>query len=107
MPTTIAELMSKIPAILARQTTSVPDLLAQFTFTGREAGNWVVEVKNGAASVTQGTCPSPQVTLEADSDDCLKILSGELDALQAFLSGRIRAWGDVALMVKIVQLLRS
>jgi putative sterol carrier protein len=107
MAVSISELMSKIPGAFAKAGAAGPDAIAQFHFSGREAGDWIVEIKSGVASVTQGTHPAPQVTLSADSDVCLQMFAGELDPLQAFLQGKVQFAGDLALAMKLAQMLRG
>lgn len=107
MALTISEWMTNFPAAFSGQAASCPDVIVQFHFSGREAGDWVLEVKAGVATVVRETHVAPQVTLSADSDDCLKVFTGELDPTQAFLQGKIRFWGDVALLMRIVQMLQA
>ncbi|MEM4574458.1 MAG: SCP2 sterol-binding domain-containing protein [Candidatus Caldarchaeum sp.] len=46
-------------------------------------------------TVTEGLHPSPSATVESTHQDLLGILRGELDAVKAFFSGRIKIKGDV------------
>jgi len=72
----------------------------QFDFTGAEAGTWALTIHDGALSYQQGPAENPSATVTADSNDWLKILSGELNAMTAFTSGKLKVKGDVMLMTQ-------
>ena len=72
----------------------------QFDFTGREAGSWTASVHDGQFEYHAGAVENPSVTVSADSDDWLAILRGELNGVSAFMSGRLKAQGDLNIMMK-------
>ncbi len=72
----------------------------QFDFTGAEAGAWWLTIRDGALSYAQGQGENPNATVTADSADWLKILSGELNAMTAFTSGKLKVKGDIMLMTQ-------
>ncbi len=106
MPLTIAELMSKMPKAFIPEKAVGLDAVIQFTFTGEEAGNWYAVIKDGAVNVEQGEHSSPKMTLTADSSDYIKIFTGELDAMQAFMQGKLKLAGDLNLAMKMTSLFK-
>ena len=106
MPITISELMSRMPGALLQDKAAGVDAVIQFIFTGAEAGNWYVTIKEGKCSVAQGDAPSPKMTLTADSSDYIRIITGELDRMKAFMEGRIKLGGDLALAMKLMQMFK-
>lgn len=72
----------------------------QFNFTGREAGSWVLVVKDGTMSYRQGTADNPDATVTIDSDDWLKVLRGELNGMTAVMSGKLKIAGDMGLLMQ-------
>ncbi|MCX8201893.1 MAG: SCP2 sterol-binding domain-containing protein [Candidatus Caldarchaeum sp.] len=54
-------------------------------------------IHSTAAGLTasEGLHPNPNATIESTHQDLVSILRGELDAVKAFFSGRIRIKGDV------------
>jgi alkyl sulfatase BDS1-like metallo-beta-lactamase superfamily hydrolase len=72
----------------------------QFEFSGREPGAWVVTVANSALSYYQGATPHADARVAVDSDVWLAILRGEMTALDAVMSARLRIEGDMALMIQ-------
>jgi len=106
MPLTIADLMSKMPGAFQPEKASGLDAAIQFKFTGAEAGNWYAEIKDGKCATAQGEHPSPKMTLSADSSDYVKIFTGELDGMQAFMQGKIKLAGDLNLAMKLTQMFK-
>ncbi len=103
MPLTVADLMSKMPAAFIPEKAVGLDAVIQFNFTGAEPGEWYAEIKDGAVKVEQGVHPSPKMTLTADSADYVKLFTGELDPMQAFMQGKLKLQGDLNLAMKMNQ----
>jgi putative sterol carrier protein len=76
------------------------NITIQFDFSGPEAGKWIATVNDGQFSYTQGAAQSPKVTITVSSDDWLKILRNELNAVSAFMGGRIKIQGDMGVMMQ-------
>ena len=106
MPLTVAELMEKMPGSFIPEKAQGVDSVIQFKFTGEEAGDWNATIKDGQVEVERGTHPSPKMTLMADSQDYVKIFTGELDGMQAFMQGKIKLAGDLNLAMKLMQMFK-
>ena len=72
----------------------------QLDFSGPEAGTWNASVNNGQFSYGQGPAQNANATVTVNSDDWLKILRGELNAVSAFMSGKIKIQGDMGVMMQ-------
>ncbi len=108
MPVTIADLMSKLPGAVVPENAVAIDAVVHFKLTGAEAGEWNAVIKNGTCEVAQGLPHfRPTVTVSADSGDLVKIYEGQLDASQAYMSGRVKVSGDMAAAMQILALFRS
>ena len=106
MPLSVADLMSKMPGAFLPEKAPGLDAVLQFKFTGAEASEWFATVKDGACTVEQGAHPSPKMTLTADSGDYVKIFTGELDGMQAFMQGKIKLAGDLNLAMKLMTMFK-
>jgi putative sterol carrier protein len=106
MSLTVETLMSKMPAAFIPEKAAGLDAVIQFKFTGAEAGEWYAIIKDGKVEVAKGTHPSPKMTLTADSDDYVKIFTGELDGMQAFMQGKLKLTGDLNLAMKLTQMFK-
>jgi len=103
MPLTIADLMSKMPGAFVPEKAVGLDVVMQFKFTGAEPGDWYAIIKDGTVKVEKGAHPSPKMTLSADSDDYIKLFTGQLDPMQAFMAGKLKLQGDLNLAMKMTQ----
>lgn len=106
MPLTISDLMSKMPGAFIPEKAAGLDAVIQFNFTGAEPGEWYSVIKNGKVKVEKGTHASPKMTLTADSADYVKIFTGELDGMQAFMQGKLKLAGDLNLAMKLTQMFK-
>lgn len=71
--------------------------LLRLRVTGEEAGDWHVDLKLGPGELPE----EPTTTVEIERDDAVALERGELDPVQAFLSGRIRVLGDMGLVLQL------
>jgi putative sterol carrier protein len=78
----------------------------QLRLAGDQGGDWVVGVRNGACTVQPGTVPNPQVTLNADAQDFVGLVTGQLNPMTAFMTGRLRVQGDMGLAARFPSLFR-
>lgn len=106
MALTIKELMSKMPAAFIPAKAAGLEVTIQFKFTGAESGEWYAVVKDGNVAIAQGTDASPKMTVNADSADFIKIFTGEIDGMQAFMQGRLKLAGDMNLAMKLTQMFK-
>ncbi len=63
-----------------------------------------VTVADGNCAVVQGEHDEPSVTLSMDAQTLQEVVSGETDGMQAFMTGRIRADGDIMLATRLAAL---
>jgi putative sterol carrier protein len=61
-------------------------------------------IRDGTCQVREETHANPNVGLSMTGDTWLAILNKELNAVQAFLSGRLKISGDMMLAQKIPDL---
>lgn len=106
MPLTVQQLMEKMPDAFIPEKAQGLDAAIQFKFTGAEASEWNAVIKDGKVNVERGTHPSPKMTLTADSEDYVRIITGELDGMQAFMQGKLKLAGDLNLAMKLMQMFK-
>ncbi|ALL00477.1 putative sterol carrier protein [Pyrodictium delaneyi] len=78
-----------------------------FQFILDDGTEFYVEIKNGEVTVQQGRHPSPVATLSTDSNTLEKILQGELDAMAAFIRGKMKITGNVLETIKLRKILEA
>ncbi len=89
------EMQSRFNAEAAEGTDAV------FQYEISDGGEWYVTVHDGGCSVSEGCSDEATVTLRMDSATLGEVMSGETDGMQAFMSGRIQADGDIMLATKL------
>jgi putative sterol carrier protein len=82
------------------------DTIIQLKFTGSQASEWYLIVKDGRCESIQGSHPSPKMTMTVDADDYIKMAIGEMDATMAFLKGKVKVAGDMTVALKMGQYFR-
>jgi len=107
MPLTISELMEKMPGAFIPEKAQGVNAIVHFKFTGEEAGEWNATIADGKVDVAQGIPrKQPTMTLTADSSDYLKIFTGEMDGMTAFMQGKLKLGGDLNLAMKLMQMFK-
>lgn len=56
-----------------------------------------VHIADGTCKVEPGAADSPRLTLTLTLADFLRFVSGQLDGMQAFMSGKLKLGGDIML----------
>lgn len=101
MAMTIKELMEGMPGAFVPEKAVGVEAVIQFHMTGDQASDWVATIEDGVCKVEEGTQDDPTMALTADADDYIKVVLGELDAMQAFMQGKIKLSGDLNLAMKM------
>ena len=69
------------------------DMVFQFHING--AGDWNVAVKDGACEIAEGIHANPTVALTMSEENWIALVGGKLNPAMAFMSGKIKASGDL------------
>ncbi|MGI2027915.1 SCP2 sterol-binding domain-containing protein [Endozoicomonas acroporae] len=72
-----------------------------FQFDIEDADAYHLIIKDGALDIVAGTHDDPSVTLIMDSETMSGVMSGEIDGMQAFMMGKLRAEGNMMLATKL------
>jgi putative sterol carrier protein len=82
-------------------------LNAVYQFNIEGAGKWHLIFKNGELEVKEGAHPTPNVTITMTEEVRKATAEGKLDPQMAFMSGKIKFAGDMALLMKLGALIRG
>lgn len=80
------------------------DVTLQFDISGERGGKWVLEIKEQAVEVREGTVENPRITLKMKDTDYVDLVNGELSGPKAFMSGKLRFRGDMNTGMKLQRL---
>jgi putative sterol carrier protein len=66
---------------------------------------WIVDLKNAPGSVKEGTAAdTSDCTIMMKENDFVDMMSGTLDGQSAFMQGKLKLTGNMALAMKLSQL---
>ena len=77
----------------------------QFALTGDGGGSWYVDLTKQGGEVKSGTLEAPGVTITMAAKDFVDLVSGKLNGQMAFMQGKLKIKGDMALALKLQQIL--
>jgi putative sterol carrier protein len=99
---TVEKLMGLMPKAFVPDKAVGVDAVIQYKLSGDEAGEWIITIRDGACTVEKGEADEPRLTLMADSQDYINIITGKLNAMAAFAEGKLRLKGDLGLAMKLM-----
>lgn len=72
-----------------------------FDLSGDNGGQFWVKVADGSAETGEGSINDPAMTVKAAADDWFAVATGQMNAMQAFMTGKIKILGDMGLAMKM------
>ncbi|MEM7611590.1 MAG: SCP2 sterol-binding domain-containing protein [Pseudomonadota bacterium] len=94
---TLDELFDKLPGALNAQAAAGVDATVQFN---NQVPRHVV-IRDGVATVNDGQASPYTVGITMSDDDLVALLTGDLDGMTAFMTGRIKLDGDLMFAQRI------
>ena len=102
----VTQIFNEMPERLNAETAAGMDAVFQYNLTGDGAASYYSHVKDGTCVVTQGEHPAPAVTVTMSAADFVELSHGRLDGIMAFMTGKVKATGDLGLAGKLQKLFR-
>jgi putative sterol carrier protein len=78
------------------------EAVAQVDITGMNGGHWIITIKNGKMETKEGVAPSPAITLKMKDTDFIDLVNDRLDAVNAFMTGKLEFNGSMATGLKLL-----
>ncbi len=100
----ISEIMQKIAGVDSSKIQGLNKVI-MFDLTGEGGGQWTLSLKDGQAQVNEGPADDPDMTISIDADDFRALTSGQLNAMSAFMQGKIKISGDMSLAMQLQNIL--
>jgi putative sterol carrier protein len=79
----------------------------QYSLTGEGGGDWYMVISEGTCTVHEGKAEKADVTLTMEAQDFVDIITGKLDAMKAFMSGKLKVSGNVMLATRLTSFFRT
>ncbi|MBV8694788.1 MAG: SCP2 sterol-binding domain-containing protein [Chloroflexi bacterium] len=101
---TVSETFETIQTIFNPAAAAGLNKTFQWNITGDEAGQWALRIADQTCQLIVGGVEKPDITMTMSDKDWLAIAEGRLDAMNAFLTGKVKVSGDMMLATKLQSL---
>jgi putative sterol carrier protein len=98
--TTAQEIFNEMPARFKAEQAGDMNAVVHFNLSGEDGGQWYVQVADGAVEVHEGAPDDPTASIHMDAQDYVALSRGDLNPMTAFMSGKIRVEGNLAVVMK-------
>ena len=81
------------------------DAVYQFHVTGDDGGDWIIDLRE--CTVGAGTNDDADCSITLASEDLIGLLDGSVNGTQLFMTGRLQVSGNMALALKLGDVLKA
>jgi putative sterol carrier protein len=67
----------------------------------------VIRIEDQTCEVEEGKIDNPDLTIKANAEDGVNVLTGKLDAMRAYMLGKVKVFGDLSLGMKLTKLFNA
>jgi NAD(P)-dependent dehydrogenase (short-subunit alcohol dehydrogenase family)/putative sterol carrier protein len=71
------------------------EVIFQFSISGPGGGEWHAEIQGGTCTVADGRHEQPTTTIKMNDEDFIALMSGSLNPMTAYTSGKLKIEGDI------------
>eukprot|EP00456_Euglypha_rotunda_P027338 TRINITY_DN21874_c0_g2_i2.p2 TRINITY_DN21874_c0_g2~~TRINITY_DN21874_c0_g2_i2.p2 ORF type:complete len:136 (+),score=34.84 TRINITY_DN21874_c0_g2_i2:213-620(+) len=101
--TTATDLINKLPSAFDAAAAADTDCTIQFNLVEPMH----VLIRNRHCEVKSGVAASPDVSLTMEDDDFVALMTGELNGMAAFMTGKLKVDGDLMLAQRLTNLFEA
>lgn len=101
----LEEILAKLGSKFQPQAADGMDVVFQLNLNDGASLHYIA-IKSQECTIAAGEHPDPNVTLLMSEQTFMDVLKGEISGTSAFMSGQLRAEGDVMLATKLGKLFK-
>lgn len=102
--TSVGEILNGISELDTEKIQGINGVML-FDTTGEGSGKWTLTLSDEGVTVEEGETVEPDVTFSMDAQDFVAIANGNLNAVTAFMQGKVKVTGNLALAMRLQSLL--
>ena len=102
----VRAVMQDMPKGLVAAEAEGIDATVLFELHGEAGGRFYITVRDGVATVSEHTGPTPATTLRLSAEDYFEMAHGRRSGQELFLSGRMTVEGSVGLGMRLESMFR-
>ncbi|HAD05622.1 MAG TPA: hypothetical protein DCE76_00510 [Anaerolineaceae bacterium] len=103
---TIQDLMNLLPSYFMPEQAKGISARIGFDLTGEGGGYWTAVIENQTCRVEKEKVEPLDLTLSGEASVILDIFSGRLDAMRAYLMGKVKLTGNMSLAMQMTGLFK-
>ncbi len=100
----VKEIFAGMPGTFNRGAAAGLNVVIQYGIEGDQGGDWYVVIKDQTCTVSEGVHSSPTLTMKMADKDWMAMCNGQLDGMTAFVTGKLKATGDIMLAQRLPML---
>ncbi|MFJ8686122.1 SCP2 sterol-binding domain-containing protein [Micromonospora wenchangensis] len=103
----LSEVFGRMPQIFRADRAGATSAVIHWNITGRPDGGsdtYEIVIENGTCTVSETPTRDPKLTLSMGPVEFLKIVSGGANPVMMFMTGKLKAKGDLGLAANIANL---
>ena len=101
------EVFNRMPTLFRAEKAGATSAVIHWIITGGAGGasdTYETVIENGACTVTNQPARDPKLAMTMDPVTFLKVVSGDGNPMMMFMTGKIKAKGDLALAANVAKL---
>ncbi|XP_043830428.1 hydroxysteroid dehydrogenase-like protein 2 isoform X3 [Dromiciops gliroides] len=104
----VEETFKILKAVLSQDMVKATQAIYLLELSGEDGGTWYLDLKNNGGNAGSGQPSEPvDVVMTMTTSDFVKMFSGKLKPTMAFMSGKLKIKGNMALAIKLEKLMNQ